>query len=101
VLVPLLVLFHPNQKTVISTEAAHAFVSSAAEKSASLPPPFTNPRSVPAFAVAFLVVIPKGDLLLPLPLFHPATTVPGLLFQYFGRKSFDWNILHTNATVKL
>jgi hypothetical protein len=28
---------YPNQKTVISTEAAHAFVSSAVEKSASSP----------------------------------------------------------------
>jgi hypothetical protein len=36
---------HPPGKTVISTEAAHSIiVSSAAEKSASLPPPFANPH---------------------------------------------------------
>src|SRR5438067_10655710 len=34
-----------HQSTVISTEAAHGIiVSSAAEKSASLPPPFANPH---------------------------------------------------------
>jgi hypothetical protein len=32
----------PNQTTVISTEAAHAFVSRAAEKSASLPQPLSK-----------------------------------------------------------
>jgi hypothetical protein len=38
------VLFHSNPKTVISTEAAHSLiVSSAAEKSASLPQPFLSP----------------------------------------------------------
>jgi hypothetical protein len=37
VAVALTIAFLTNQKTVISTEAAHAFVSSAAEKSASPP----------------------------------------------------------------
>jgi hypothetical protein len=44
-------LGRPNPKTVISTEAAHAFVSSGAEKSASLPltpaPRLTLPRDEP------------------------------------------------------
>jgi hypothetical protein len=52
----LLVLFHSNQKTVISTEAAHGLiVSSAVEKSASLPPRFANPYSAVAVAFAFQV----------------------------------------------
>jgi hypothetical protein len=39
-------LFHLTQKTVISTEAVHSFtVSSAAEKSASLPIPFQPHRA--------------------------------------------------------
>jgi hypothetical protein len=42
---------YPNQRIVISTQAAHAFVSSAAEKSASLPE-----------------LSPKQLILLPLPL---------------------------------
>jgi hypothetical protein len=57
----------PNkQKTVISTEAAHGFiVSSAAEKSASLPQISPSQHRAVAvtfcpFAFAFLVVIPKG-----------------------------------------
>jgi hypothetical protein len=37
-------------KNVISTEAAHAFVSSAVEKSASPPPPFANPRRCLCFS---------------------------------------------------
>jgi hypothetical protein len=37
--------------TVISTEAAHAFVSSEVEKSASLPP-FPGQQHVPAFVLA-------------------------------------------------
>jgi hypothetical protein len=38
-----------TNKTVISTEAAHGIiVSSAVEKSASLPPPFANPHRAPA-----------------------------------------------------
>jgi hypothetical protein len=45
-LLPLFSLSLPsNQRTVISTEAAHSLiVSSAAEKSASLPEPFLNPK---------------------------------------------------------
>jgi hypothetical protein len=72
-------LLLPAQKTVISTEAAHCFiVSSAAEKSASLPHhlsantahlllPFCCCSSVftVVFVVALLFVIPEGDLLLP------------------------------------
>jgi hypothetical protein len=45
---PASVLSLPD-KNVISTEAAHALVSSRAEKSASLPTPFAN---LPALAVA-------------------------------------------------
>jgi hypothetical protein len=42
------------QKPVISTEAAHGiFVSSAAEKSASLPPPFAIQQSALVFSVLF------------------------------------------------
>jgi methylated-DNA-[protein]-cysteine S-methyltransferase len=50
----------PNQRTVISTEAAHAFVSSAVEKSASLPPPCANRYSAlaVAFAYASLQLLP-------------------------------------------
>jgi len=44
-----------NQRTVISTEVAHAFVSSAAEKSASLPK--QHPGHCRAFAFAFAVVV--------------------------------------------
>jgi len=44
-LLPLPVLFQPNGKIVISTEAAHAFVSSAVEKSASLLPQFAQPNT--------------------------------------------------------
>jgi hypothetical protein len=41
-----------HQETVISTEAAHGiFVSSAAEKSASRPPPSANPHR--AFVLVF------------------------------------------------
>jgi hypothetical protein len=67
------VLFHPSQKTVISTEAAHAFVSSAAEKSASLPPPFANPHTayLPVPSPSYL--IPAGDLLSSL-YFNPVTS---------------------------
>jgi hypothetical protein len=54
--VPLLVLFHPNRGTVISTEAAHALVSSAVEKSASPPPPLANRYSALAVVPAFAVV---------------------------------------------
>ena len=45
-----------NQRTVISTEAAHAFVSSAAEKSASLTIPSLSQDRAPAveFVVVFL-----------------------------------------------
>jgi hypothetical protein len=42
-----------NQRTVISTEAAHAFVSSEAEKSASLPRQYLGHCRVFAFAVVF------------------------------------------------
>jgi hypothetical protein len=39
------VLFHSNQRPVISTEAAHSLtVSSAVEKSASLPPLLLDPH---------------------------------------------------------
>jgi hypothetical protein len=50
-------LFSPQQKHVISTEAAHAFVSCAAEKSASLPG--RPPSQRRAFVFAFLFVIPQ------------------------------------------
>ena len=40
---PLIALPNPNQRIVISTEAAHALVSSAVEKSASLPTPSPSP----------------------------------------------------------
>jgi hypothetical protein len=49
--------------TVISTEAAHGIiVSSAAEKSAFLPPAFAQPTSRThfAFAVALAAVMPLG-----------------------------------------
>jgi hypothetical protein len=49
-LLPLSALIHPNRRIVISTEAAHAFVSSAVKKSASLPPPFANPRRCLCFS---------------------------------------------------
>jgi hypothetical protein len=78
----------PTPKIVISTEAAHSLiVSSAAEKSAvfrrcSIPIPSPKPAILSevegpavafavAVAIAFLAVIPKGDLLSPLPLLLP------------------------------
>jgi len=51
----------PNPKNVISTEAAHAFVSSAVEKSASLPK--QHPSHCRVFAVALAFV---SALFLPL-----------------------------------
>jgi hypothetical protein len=49
-----------HQKTVISTEAAHGIiVTSAAEKSASLPPPFANPHRAVAVAVVLSRTIQK------------------------------------------
>jgi len=51
------------QETVILTEAAHGIiVSSAAEKSASLPPPFANSQS--ALVVAFALFLPLPVLYL-------------------------------------
>jgi hypothetical protein len=42
------VSLYPNKENVISTEAAHALVSSRAEKSASLPTPFaSHPARLP------------------------------------------------------
>jgi hypothetical protein len=58
---------NPNQRTVISTEAAHSLiVSSVVEKSAFLPRPCGSPLSALTVAFAFLVVIPERDQLLPL-----------------------------------
>ena len=60
---PLFVLPPHPQRVVISTEAAHAFVSSAVEKSASLPPPCPGQRGVLAFVLAVacsFVVIQQG-----------------------------------------
>jgi hypothetical protein len=52
------VLFTPKKEIVISTEAAHALVSSRAEKSASPPTPFANhPAHLP------LPVLPDIHLL--------------------------------------
>jgi hypothetical protein len=45
----------PTQETVISTEAAHAFVNSAAGKSASLPSPSRSPDRAVAVASASAV----------------------------------------------
>jgi hypothetical protein len=59
------VLFHPNQTIVISTEAAHAFVSSAVEKSASPPLPFANRTT--HLPLLFLLSSPNWDLLCLLP----------------------------------
>jgi hypothetical protein len=60
----------------ISTEAVRAFSNGLAEESTSLRPSFLNPRRAFALAflvvtclwlsLAFLVVIPEGDLLLRL-----------------------------------
>jgi hypothetical protein len=49
-----------QQRTVISTEAAHAFVSSAAEKSASLPPPCPAQHGVLALASALAFALAVG-----------------------------------------
>jgi hypothetical protein len=58
------VLFHPNQTIVISTEA-HAFVSSAVEKSASPPLPFASLTT--HLPLLFLLSSPNWDLLCLLP----------------------------------
>ena len=62
---PLFVLPPHPQRVVISTEAAHAFVSSAVEKSASLPGQFPglNCALAVVLALAFLVVSPDEPAL--------------------------------------
>jgi hypothetical protein len=51
-------------RNVISTEAAHSIiVSSAAEKSASLPPPFATPHR--AFVLVFTVGFERESGLIP------------------------------------
>jgi hypothetical protein len=60
----------PQDDTVISTEAAHAFVSRAMEKSASLPrlPPEPSPR---LHLLPFLVLIPPRKSAFPFPNLSP------------------------------
>jgi hypothetical protein len=50
----------PPDKNVISSEAAHAFVSRAVEKSASLPRPPSNQRRASPLPFPFFVVIPQS-----------------------------------------
>jgi hypothetical protein len=52
-----------QQRTVISTEAAHAFVSGAVEKSAFLPPPCPAQRRV--FALAFALAVGCSFVVIP------------------------------------
>jgi hypothetical protein len=58
----------PRDDTVISTEAAHAFVSPAVEKSASRPRCLPADASPSSFFLASLGVIPEWCLPMPMPM---------------------------------